>query len=220
MTSFFRLCVGLTLLALISACSSSATCDKPQSYQQSQQGRPLVVPPDLSVPSSATRLEVPDTGANDIQPGECLDVPPRFVAVTEVMELSKEEREERNRRDVIRSTLQAWAQSWAGKNVEFHESIYYKKFKPGDGSTREEFLDQRRADIEATSDDVEIRLTEMTIDSTRKKATVRFVQVFGGTNAPDPVRREIAMEFSRKVWRIVGETILPPGAEPVEEGDG
>ena len=88
MTSFFRLCVGLTLLALISACSSSATCDKPQTYQQSQQGRPLVVPPDLSVPSSATRLEVPDTGANDIPPGECLDVPPRFVAVSEVMELS------------------------------------------------------------------------------------------------------------------------------------
>ena len=121
---------------------------------------------------------------------------------------------------MIRTTLQAWAQSWAGKNVEFHESIYYKKFKPGDGSTREEFLERRRGEIEATSDDVEIRLTEMTIDSTRKKATVRFVQVFGGTNAPDPVHREIYMEFSRKVWRIVRETVLPPEAAPVEEGDG
>ena len=112
MTSFLRVATVLAFSALASACASD-TCDKPQSYQRSQAGKPLVVPSDLSVPSGEGKLEVPDTGANDIQPGECLDVPPRFVEVSEELELSSKEREERDRRLFIRNTMSAWAQSWA-----------------------------------------------------------------------------------------------------------
>lgn len=219
MTSTFRLSFGLTLLALMSACSSTPTCDKPQTYQLSEQGQPLIVPPDLSVPSGEARMEVPDTGAYDVAPGECLDIPPRFVEVTEVLEMSDEERELRNRRDVIRSTMSAWAQSWAGKNVEFHTEMYHKRFKPGGGLSKEEFFEQRLADIEATSDDIEIRLREMTIESTRKEATVRFLQVFNGTNALEPARRELELVFRGKRWRIVGESVLPVEATDAEAGD-
>ncbi|MEM9058323.1 MAG: hypothetical protein AAGD86_12660 [Pseudomonadota bacterium] len=210
----------LTLPALLSACSGTPTCDRVQAYQKSKQGQPLVVPSDLSVPSSDTRFEVPDTGANDIPPGDCLDMPPRFVAVSEALDLTKEERELRNRNDVIRNTIQAWAQSWAGQNIEFHNSIYDdRRFKPSGGLSREEFFEQRQAEIETTGDDIEIRLQEMTIESTRKEATVRFRQVFNGTNALDPVRREVNLEFRKNAWRIVGETNLPmddeaPAAAP------
>ncbi len=85
MRSFSYVVLGLSLLQL-TACASSAHCQRAQDYQSAQSRAPLIGTDGLAIKESAGALRIPPPVENPVEFGEkngsewsCLDMPPRLV---------------------------------------------------------------------------------------------------------------------------------------------
>jgi len=119
----------------------------------------------------------------------------------------------------ITATVRAWAQAWAGQDVDRYLGFYAPAFKPDDGQSRKAWEDLRRSRVTGPRS---IVVTITDVDVTRpddRHATAIFRQTYRSDRYQDEVGKTLDLVREGDRWLIVAEKSgpLPPKKEPAPE---
>jgi pilus assembly protein FimV len=119
----------------------------------------------------------------------------------------------------ITATVRAWAQAWAGKDVDRYLGFYATAFKPEDGQSRKAWENQRRSRV-TTPRSIVVTVTD--VEVTRpddSHASVTFRQAYRSDRYQDEVGKTLDFVREGDRWLIVAEKAgpVPPKKEPAPE---
>ncbi|MGW8270116.1 MAG: FimV/HubP family polar landmark protein [Burkholderiales bacterium] len=119
----------------------------------------------------------------------------------------------------ITATVRAWAQAWAGQDVDRYLGFYAPAFKPEDGESRKAWENQRRSRV-TTPRSIVVTVTD--VDVTRpddSHASVTFRQAYRSDRYQDEVGKTLEFVREGDRWLIVAEKAgpVPPKKEPAPE---
>ena len=117
--------------------------------------------------------------------------------------LRVEERATASKTDVLNS-VESWASAWSRRDLVDYISHYSLNFKVPNGTSRDDWVQQRRRVFEKTKSirvDVKIRQIKMR----RNTASVIIIQRYSSDIYSDVVRKELKFEQELDKWKIISE---------------
>lgn len=106
----------------------------------------------------------------------------------------------------VNKTLQAWAEAWAGKQVNDYLSHYAKGFRTPKGVSRSAWEQQRRERIEGVRK-IAVRLSNIKIQFENGTANARFVQHYRSDRMESSTGKTLRLERVGNRWMIVEERV-------------
>lgn len=106
----------------------------------------------------------------------------------------------------IVQTIRAWALAWSGQDFDAYTDFYADDYDPGDGMSRAEWLDLRRARL-GKPEDIHIRIEDPSITRLANGAVqVDFTQEYESPRYSDRVDKQLVLTRTPAGWRILRET--------------
>ena len=105
----------------------------------------------------------------------------------------------------IKQVLQKWADAWSRKDVKAYLSFYAKNFETPDGMPRKAWETERRKRIDKPGA-LEITLSNIKVDASADKATVKFRQRYVSPTFKGNANKTLKLEKSGNNWKIVQES--------------
>jgi len=105
----------------------------------------------------------------------------------------------------VEAAVRAWADAWAGKNMNAYLSSYGQNFDPPGKQTRKGWEEDRRARIVSKSR-IQVKLSNLAIAVQGSKATARFKQDYSADTLNVSSRKTLDMARIGDHWVIVRES--------------
>ncbi|MES1941619.1 hypothetical protein T5B8_15345 [Salinisphaera sp. T5B8] len=106
----------------------------------------------------------------------------------------------------IVQTVRAWALAWSAQDFDAYTDFYADGYDPGDGMSRAEWLDLRKARL-AKPEDIHIRIEDPSITRLANGAVqVDFTQEYESPRYSDRVDKQLILTRTPAGWRILRET--------------
>jgi ketosteroid isomerase-like protein len=105
----------------------------------------------------------------------------------------------------VRSAVNAWAAAWSRRDVSAYLSAYGKDFDTPDGKSRKAWEEERRDRI-ASKSKISVKLSDLQIETSGEKATVRFRQAYEADRLSVSSRKTLQLVRSGGRWMIVKES--------------
>ena len=105
----------------------------------------------------------------------------------------------------IKQVLQNWADAWSKKDVKAYLKFYAKNFETPDGMPRKAWETERRKRIDKPGA-LEITLSNIKVDASADKATVKFRQRYVSPTFKGNANKTLKLEKSGNNWKIVQES--------------
>ena len=100
----------------------------------------------------------------------------------------------------------AGALAWSGQDFDAYTDFYADDYDPGDGMSRAEWLDLRRARL-GKPEDIHIRIEDPSITRLANGAVqVDFTQEYESPRYSDRVDKQLVLTRTPAGWRILRET--------------
>lgn len=105
----------------------------------------------------------------------------------------------------VETAVHAWADAWAGKNMEAYLASYGKNFDPPGKQARKAWEDDRRARIVGKSR-ISVKLSNMSVSVQGNKATAKFKQDYSADSLNISSRKTLDLAKLGDRWTIVRES--------------
>lgn len=105
----------------------------------------------------------------------------------------------------VEAAVQAWANAWAGKDMNGYLGAYGKEFDPPGNQSRKAWEDERRARIVGKSK-ISVRVSDLDVKVNGNKATARFRQAYSADALNVTSRKTLELVRSGDRWVIVRES--------------
>ncbi len=149
---------------------------------------------------------VPEAGVQEVEVPEA-EIPEPGVQEAEVREAASNQSAEIA--SPVLALVEIWRTAWQRQDVASYLECYSRLFQPGDGSTREAWVETRTQRLEAP-EFIEVELDDIQLDLIHEsEVVVRFAQTFRSDRYSDSVTKELTLAQEVAGWRILRERSLP-----------
>ena len=107
-------------------------------------------------------------------------------------------------KDVIMTSVEAWAKAWSNQDVSKYLSFYAKDFQTPNGESRSNWADDRRSRIEGKGK-INVRIEDPNIKVEDNTATVKFKQYYTSDRLSSTSRKVLVMTKHDGKWLIKQE---------------
>lgn len=109
-------------------------------------------------------------------------------------------------RAAIEKAVQDWAKAWSDKDMARYYAAYASNFTPANRASRAQWESDRRIRIESKKS-ISVKVRELQISFTGKKASARFQQLYTSDNLKGSSRKTLEMVRQGNRWLIVRESV-------------
>ena len=109
--------------------------------------------------------------------------------------------------NALTAVVQSWAVAWSRKDIDRYLSHYAIDFVPSDGSTQEEWIEQRENRL-AKPGEIVVTISNLTIISDGASPRIAFDQAYRSETYSDKTLKEISFSNDNDRWKIQTEKTI------------